>query len=70
MNLSAAMTYSTFPHKFCTMELFLFYFCICVLNLTTCLDDISHTSVQALVGVICFDNISHTLVQALLHIKC
>jgi len=28
--------------------------------LTTCLDDISHTSVQALGGVICFDDIFHT----------
>jgi len=63
-------TYSSFPHKFCTMELYLFSFCICVFNLTTCLDDISRTSVQALGGVICIYDIFHTWVQALLHFKC
>jgi hypothetical protein len=70
MDMSAAVTYSSFPHKYCTMELCLFSFCICVFNLTTCSDDISHTSVQALGGVICLDYIFHTWVQALLHIKC
>jgi len=57
MTLSAVGHNSSFPHKLRTIELYLFSICICVFNLTTCLDDISHTSFQALGGVICFDDI-------------